>query len=160
MIAFKILTGPLHGKNTPGHETEWTSTSALSFRAFWVIFEKNYEILKIHIWKRGSWCLIILMLFKVMSLASLTDELKNWTAVTLELLTDNVYCAGNVPLRQSIFWFIICWHFLINIFGLRQILFSDTNILSCLLAWHVVHISIHKLDPFDVIIIILIRFWY
>ena len=44
LIIFEIqhkLTGPLHGKNTPGHETEWTSTSDLSFSAFWVILVKN-----------------------------------------------------------------------------------------------------------------------
>ena len=33
------FTGPLHGKKTPGHETEWTSTSARNFRAFWVILD-------------------------------------------------------------------------------------------------------------------------
>ena len=36
---FIFFTGPLHGKKTPGHETEWTSTSARNFSAFWVILD-------------------------------------------------------------------------------------------------------------------------
>ena len=38
------LTGPLHWKKTPGHDTECISTSVLSLRAFWVILMTIYPL--------------------------------------------------------------------------------------------------------------------